>query len=292
MGGFCLQYRDMRYVRVAVHDLDRAIDFASTTFGLQLDTRAEGRAYLRSDARNYALCYTTGSEPAAVALTVGSETDLLERAETLRLHGFNVQWLEDDACLVRQVKKAVSVTAPNGVMVEVVWRPLTSGWRYHGPRDAGIIGLQAVALASGDVTADEVFWTKGMGLTVTDWAGDATFLALDDAHHRIAIYPSDNNGILGVTWAVESKNNVMTNWYHLQNSQAPIVAGPGRQPTSNAIFVTTRTPDGLLMSYAAETDEGPHIQQRGPRQFADDADSHCAWGSPTKQSEFLGGPKS
>ena len=28
--------------------------------------------------------------------------------------------------------------APNGVAVGIVWRPLTSGRRYHGTRNAGI----------------------------------------------------------------------------------------------------------------------------------------------------------
>lgn len=123
---------------------------------------------------------------------------------------------------------------------------------------------------------------------MTDWAGDTAYLALDEAHHRVALYPSTRDGILGATWAVEGKDNIMTNWYFLQKAQAPIVAGPGRQPTSNAMFLTTRGPRGLLMSYAAETDAGAHIMQRGPRQFPATAASHCAWGSPTEQPEFLG----
>jgi 2,3-dihydroxy-p-cumate/2,3-dihydroxybenzoate 3,4-dioxygenase len=189
----------------------------------------------------------------------------------------------------RQAKAAVGVIAPNGVTVEILWRPLTSGWRYHGPRDAGIVGFQAVSLATTNIAADEAFWTKGLGLTVSDWAGDTAYLALDEAHHRVALYPSTRDGILGATWAVESKDNIMANWYFLQKAQVPIVAGPGRQPASNAMFVTARGPRGLLMSYAAETDAGPHIAARGPRQFADTAGSHCAWGSHTEQPEFLGG---
>ena len=70
------------------------------------------------------------------------------------------------------------------------------------PRDAGITGFQAVQLACTDITANETFWTEGLGARVSDWAGDATFLAIDAAHHRVALYPSERNGILGAVWAV------------------------------------------------------------------------------------------
>ncbi|HEV7414837.1 MAG TPA: VOC family protein [Tianweitania sediminis] len=186
------------------------------------------------------------------------------------------------------MKAGIVVTAPNGVEVELVWRPMTSGWRYHGPRDAGITGFQAVQLACKDITRNEEFWVDGIGARVTDWAGDAAFLAIDDAHHRIALYPSDNDGILGAVWSVESINNVMQGWYHLQSHQLPIVHGPGRQPTSGAIFVTTKGPGGIFYTYAAETEEGPQIKARGSRQFPAQALSHCSWGSPSSAPEFMG----
>lgn len=284
-----VRYHDLRYLRVEVEDLDAAARFASELFGLQPADRTESRAMFRSDARNYAICFSHRCDGEAIALTVAESADLDRVAERLTAAGHSPRRLEAAAAATRQAKEVLSVAAPNGVTVEIVWRPLTSGWRYHGPRDAGIVGLQAVSLASTDITAEEAFWTRGLGLTVTDWAGDAVYLALDEAHHRVALYPSARDGILGATWAVESKNDIMANWYFLQKAQVPIAAGPGRQPASNAIFVTARGPRGLLMSYAAEIDAGPHIAARGPRQFPDIAASHCAWGSPTDQPEFGGG---
>jgi 2,3-dihydroxy-p-cumate/2,3-dihydroxybenzoate 3,4-dioxygenase len=284
-----VRYRDLRYLRVEVDDLDAATRFAADLFGLQPADRDEARAMFRSDARNYSICFSRAQDGEAVALTVGEAADLDRVAARLNDAGYSSRRLDAAQAATRQAKQVLAVTAPNGVAVEIVWRPLTSGWRYHGPRDTGIVALQAVSLATTDVAADEAFWTRGLGLTVTDWAGDTAYLALDEAHHRVALYPSQRNGILSVTFAVEDKNNVMTNWYFLQKAQVPIVAGPGRQPASNAMFVTTRGPRGLLMSYAAETDTGPHIIARGPRQFPDVASSHCGWGSPTEQPEFLGG---
>lgn len=282
-------YRDLRYLRVCVEDLDAAAGFAANAFGLQAVETDDSNAYFRSDPRNYALCYTTAENGNAVALSVARNEDLDAAQE--RLAAYGPRRLNAEEALQRQVKAGLSVAAPNGVLIEIVWRPLTSGWRYHGPRDAGITGFQAVQMACTDIAANEAFWTEGIGAEVSDWAGEAVFLRIDEAHHRIALYPSERNGILGSTWTVETINNVMQNWYFLQKSQLPIVHGPGRQPTSGAIFVTTRGPGGIHYTYAAETEHGPQIAARGPRQFADAALSHCAWGSPTTAPEFTGGPE-
>jgi len=282
-------YRDLRYLRVSVEDLDSAAGFAAGAFGLQSVETDDSSAYFRSDARNYALCYSTAGNGNAVALTVARVEDLNAAQE--RLAAYGPRRLTAEEALERQVKAGLSVAAPNGVLVELVWRPLTSGWRYHGPRDAGITGFQAVQMACTDIAANEAFWTDGIGAEVSDWAGEAVFLRIDEAHHRIALYPSKRDGILGATWAVETINNVMQNWYFLQKCQLPIVHGPGRQPTSGAIFVTTSGPGGIHYTYAAETEHGPQIAARGPRQFADAALSHCAWGSPSTVPEFTGGPE-
>ncbi|MDT0684563.1 VOC family protein [Roseicyclus sp. F158] len=282
------EFRDLRYVRVEVEDLDAATHFSADVFGLQPADRDGARAMFRSDERNYALCCSSAGDGEAVALTVGSLAALEDVRARLEGEGIAVSDLDKDQAVARQVKAGIAASAPNGVAVEIVWRPMTSGWRYHGPRDAGICSFQSVSMACADIAANERFWTGALGLRIADWAGDAVFLALDDAHHRIALYPSSKDGLLGATWAVEDKNFVMGGWYALKARQAPIVAGPGRQPTSGAMFVTTRAPFGLLMSYVCEMEEGPELAERGPRQFADAAASHCAWGSPTDQAEFLG----
>lgn len=278
-------YRDLRYVRLSVDDLDSATNFASDVFGLQRADRGDTQAYLRSDMRNYSLCLAT--EPGqAVALTVATDSDLSLREE--KLSRWQPRRLSAAECAMRQIKAGLSVRAPNGVDVELVWRPMTSGWRYHGPRDAGITGFQAVQLACSDIRANEEFWTAGIGAAVSDWAGDAAFLRIDDAHHRIALYPSTNDGILGLTWAVEDINCVMRGWYHFMATQVPIVHGPGRQPTSNAIFVSAKGPAGIIFSYASDTEHGSEIGARGPRQFPDESRSHDIWGSVCKAPEFLG----
>lgn len=282
-----LQYRDLRYLRVPVEDLGAAANFASDIIGLQAADRDSENARFRSDARNYALCYTVKAGPAALALTVARLDDLDQMLE--QLQEWQPRRLTEEECAERQIKSGITVLAPNGIAVELVWRPMTSGWRYHAPRDAGITEFQAVQLACKNVSANEDFWIKGIGAAVSDWVGDVAFLRIDEAHHRIALYPSKRDGVLGATWAVEGINQVMQGWYYFQSRQVPVVHGPGRQPASNAIFVTASGPGGIYYSYAAETESGAHIAARGPRQFTDNPASHCGWGSPTTVPEFMGG---
>lgn len=284
-----MKYRDLRYLRVAVDNLDEAARFARDVFGLQAADRDDLRAMFRSDDRNYSLCLSTAGDGEAIALTVASAGDLDTLETRLSDAGHAPRRLSADEAASRQARAALTVQAPNGVAVEIVWRPLTSGWRYHGPRDAGITGFGCVQLACTDIAANEAFFVRGLGLTVSDWAGDAAYLALDEAHHRIALYPSDRDGILGAAYEVDARDSLMRNWYFIQKSQLPVVAGPDRQAASGAIYVTTRGPRGLLMTYMTGMEKGPQIAARGPRQFADTAESHGLWGSITEQPEFLGG---
>ncbi len=284
-----IRYRDLRYLRVSVDDLDAAARFATDVFGLQAADRDDAHAMFRSDARNYSICFSTAGDGDAVALTVAREEDLETVAARLDGAGFSPSKLTEAEAATRQAKAALAVTAPNGVAVEIVWRPLHSGWRYHAPRDAGIVEFNSVQMACTDVVANEAFWTKGLGLRVSDWAGDTAYLALDAAHHRVALYPSDRDGILGACWEVDDKDSIMRNWYFMQKSQLPVIAGPDRQAASRAMYVTTGGPRGLLMSYITDMETGPQIAERGPRQFANAARSHGIWGSVTEQAEFLGG---
>ena len=280
-----VSFRDLRYIRVPVADLDMAGSYASDILGLKLEDRSDTALYFRSDARNYALCYSTADE-AGVALTVALRADLDAIAERLTAAGYAPDRLTEDACRARQIKAGIVAMAPNGVAVEIVWRPMTSGWPFHGTRLTGITGFQAVQLACTDIESNEAFWTDGIGAEVSDWAGQAVFLRIDDSHHRIALYPSPRDGLLGATWGVAETNDVMRNWYFLQARQQPIAHGPGRQPTSGAAFVTAKGPGDMLYSYATPMEAAP---ANGPRQFPDEALSHCAWGSPTDQPEFKGG---
>lgn len=275
--------RELRYIRRQVDDLGAACRFAEDTFGLMAEDRTETEAYFRADRRFYSLCLTT-ELPSAVGFSVPHENDLNTFRESFEAAGHSVSMLEGEDAARRGIKCGLAVVAPNGITLELIWRHLESGRPYHGSRDTGLCGFSAVQLAATDAQADAGFW-QAAGLAVSDYAGEATFLGLGDEHHQVAVYPSSRDGLLGAIWQVDHVDNVMRHWHTLLDRQVMIAHGPGRQPTSGAAFLTAATPDGFLMSYATRMDPPP---AGGPRQFRDEAKSHCAWGSPSAIAEFKG----
>ena len=260
---------------------------AQRILGLQLIEKSDEQATFRSDFRDHTLVYEVG-DPAqqSVGLEVRTQ-DVLDRAvAVLAANGITATAANADALARRKARAMASFRDRSGNTFELVVRPETSGWRYFPSRDAGITGLAAVALRSTSNGADEALWTTLFNGRVSDWVGDAAFIRFDDAHHRLALHPSNRGGVLAVEYAVEGLNQIMQAMYFLQSAQVKIVHGPGRRPTSDQIFLTFAGPEDMLFSYVAE---GARIIENGahrPHQFARKRLSFCVWGSESTVPEF------
>jgi 2,3-dihydroxy-p-cumate/2,3-dihydroxybenzoate 3,4-dioxygenase len=277
----------LRYVRLATRDLSAAVDFAGHVLGLQVVTRGENTACFRSDMRDHTLAFFLGeSTESAVGFEIHGRAQFDAAITELSQHGIEATVGTEQACAARNVRALASFRDPCGNMIELVLRPLNSGWRHFPARDAGIVGLHGVALRSPDAPACEALWTTLFNGRVSDWIGEAVFLRFDQAHHRLAYYPSGGKGILSIDFSVENVDLLMRNNYFLQSAQVKIVHGPGRRPTSNQIFVTFAGPDETLFSFVTDgaeiTDETTHR----PRQFPRTGSSFCAWGSESDIREF------
>jgi 2,3-dihydroxy-p-cumate/2,3-dihydroxybenzoate 3,4-dioxygenase len=282
-----IEIEQLRYVRLGTRNLASAIDFAQRILGLQLIDKTDEQATFRSDFRDHTLVYEIGDPSRqAVGLEVRTQAALDATVAALEAKGISVA-MGDAAALKRRKARAMgSFCDRSGNTFELVVRPETSGWRYFPARDAGVTGLEAVALRTTSNGADEALWTTLFNGRVSDWIGDAAFIRFDAAHHRLALHPSDRAGVLAIEYAVEGINQLMQSMYFLQSAQVKIVHGPGRRPTSGQMFLTFAGPDDMLFSYVAEgtriADEAAHR----PRQFARRRDSFCAWGSESTVPEF------
>ena len=77
--------------------------------------------------------------------------DLDTVLEGLRGLGLSAMRAPAEDCILRKVKDMISFTDFSGNRIELVVRPLNSGWRYFPSRDAGIKGLADVILRSIDI---------------------------------------------------------------------------------------------------------------------------------------------
>lgn len=278
--------RALRYVRISCADLSETSMFVRDIVGLEPAGANDKMAYFRSDFRAYSLCLVGGDNGSAIGLSVADEEDLLALEHRLSAHEVEYHRGTEAECHERMVKALVSCSAPNGVLVEFVWRPLESGWRYFPSRDAGIVDFEGVSLRCRDVQANEKFWTEVVGLMVADWVGETAYLQMDDAHHRIALHPSETDGVLAITYEVEGINNVMQTQYFAEAQQVKIVHGPGRQPVSGQIFVTIQGPSDLLFTFGTEMERNDAGSPQPPRQFPHTPRSYCSWGSRSELKEY------
>jgi 2,3-dihydroxy-p-cumate/2,3-dihydroxybenzoate 3,4-dioxygenase len=278
----------LRYVRLGTGDLAAAAQFARHILGLEQVDVDDTQVLFRSDFRDHTLAFTKDSpREQSVGFELRDLATLERAADVLARHGYEVVHGPAEAAARRKVKSLLSFRDETDVTIELVVRPLHSGWRYFPSRDAGITGLEAVAMRSPALDRSEALWTKVLTGKVSDWIGDAAFIRFDDRHHRLALYPATTGGILAVEYGVESVDQLMQSSYFLQESQVRIVHGPGRRPASGQMFVTFVGPEGVLFSYVAEGERIVDGQHR-PRQFRRHPKSFCAWGSRSEVAEFQG----
>jgi len=277
------------YVRHAVSEPQACARFVSDIFGLQQVADQNGELAFRSDDRYRTVSLSSDQDDgASVGIEVWDDAALQEIGDRLREHGFAVRSASMDECRRRYVQSALLANDASGNRIDLVTRPCRSGRRYFPPRDAGILQFQGIGLRSTDHARDLTFW-RLVGAEVTDWVGDIAYLRIDSLHHRVALYPSRQNGLLYAAFEVEALDQIMQNSYFMQQNQVNIVQGPGRQSASRQIFLHVEGPDGLIFSYVngmAELDGKP----RAARQFPLAATSLCDWGSESKDVPELQAP--
>jgi 2,3-dihydroxy-p-cumate/2,3-dihydroxybenzoate 3,4-dioxygenase len=281
---------DIGYTRLGTGDLEAATRFACDVLGLQLAREDGGARYFRSDARDHTLVYFDG-DPGDH--TLGFElrsVDALEvAAATLSDAGLSIRWGNADDCEKRQLGSFVAFRDLTGNAIELVVRAQCADTRAFVPgRAVGITGFSHVGLCSTDPVRDERFWVDMLGARVSDRIGDAALLRIDEVHHKIALFQSKRPGIQHVNHQVADVDDLMRSWYFLRRQGVRIVFGPGRHPTSGAVFLYFEGPDGMVFEYStgvrtiAPEEEASHR----PRQFPSTADSFCMWGAIPDIAEF------
>jgi 2,3-dihydroxy-p-cumate/2,3-dihydroxybenzoate 3,4-dioxygenase len=282
-----IHLHDIRYVRIGTRDLDQAVSFATRILGLELGERDARAAYLRSDDRDHTLVYLAGpADEHAIGFEMRSRDELEAAAAELEAAGHPVHMGSQAECEARRVAAFVSFKEPSGATIDLVSGPWHSGRRYFPSRDAGITGFSHIGLYTRSPARDEKFWTGLSNAKVSDWIGEAPLLRIDAIHHKMALFPSTRSGVQHINHQVAGIDDVMRSYYFLREQGVPIRFGPGRHPTSGAMFLYFEGPDGMTYEYSTGvrsiTDEA-HYQ---PRRFPFKSTSFCAWGSKPDIPEF------
>ena len=291
-----IDLHDIRYLRIGTPDLDSAVEYATKIVGLQLAARDAKAAYFRSDkapvrgdTRDHTLVYFEGeANDHVVGFDLKNPDDLDAAAAELEKAGHPVRQGTQDECEQRRVRAFVASKDPSGNKIEIVARPYHSGLRYHPTRDAGITHFSHIGLRTSNAARDEAFWTRLCNARVSDWIGDAPLLRIDTVHHSLALFPSLQPGVQHINHQVEDVDDVMRSYYFLREKGVKIVFGPGRHPSSSAVFLYFEGPDGMVYEYSVGV---KHIRPEDeaayrPRQFPFAPESFCMWGARPDIAEF------
>jgi 2,3-dihydroxy-p-cumate/2,3-dihydroxybenzoate 3,4-dioxygenase len=281
-----IELKGLRYVRLGTGDLEIAAAYAREILGLESVRREADSIYLRGDDRDHTLVYCEG-DPADHA-TGWEVADLDAAAAELEANGIRVNLGTRSECEKRYVEGFVSLTDPSGNRHELVVGTRASATRFSPSRDSGVWSFSHIGLRTTDAARDEAFWTAIMGARVSDRIGAAPLLRIDEVHHRVALFPSQRPGVQHVNHQVHGVDDVMRSYYFLRERGVKIVFGPGRHPTSGAVFLYFEGPDGMVYEYSTgvrliKPEDEPGHQ---PRQFPFAPESFCMWGSRPDIPEF------
>lgn len=284
-----IQLRDIRYVRLGTPDLEAAKRYATGVVGLETAREVGKSIYFRSDNRDHTLVYFEGDPTDhATGFELPDGDALNAAAAFLESQQVAVRSGTKEESEKRAVEEFASFRDPSGNLIELVVRPHHSGRRHFPSLDGGITGFSHIGLRSQDPVRDERFWTGVMGARVSDRIGVAPLLRIDPVHHRIALFPSNRPGVQHVNHQVESIDDIMRAWYRLKDAGVRIVFGPGRHPTSGAMFLYFEGPDGMVYEYSSGVRSIPPEEEASyrPRQFPMTSSSFCMWGSKPDIPEF------
>jgi 2,3-dihydroxy-p-cumate/2,3-dihydroxybenzoate 3,4-dioxygenase len=285
-----IELQDIAYVRAGVTDLERATRFAVDVVGLDPVACGPGVTYLRADHRHHCLALLESPQPGvhASAFSLRDEAELDAAEGELHDYGCTVWRGSEEQARHRHVRNFIAFDDPFGNHVELVTgqstlaRPI-----YFGRPAAGISEFGHICLDARDVRAAHAFWSTVFNAKVSDWIGDAACLMrIDPVHHKLAFFQNhDGPGLCHINFQVNTLDDVMRNWRFLQHNDIHILHGPGRHPTSTAIFVYFLGPDNLTYEYSYGVQRIGDDRAWTPRMFdLEEQGSIDMWLGPTQRT--------
>lgn len=286
-----IDLHDIRYVRLGTRDLEGAVRYAHDILGLAEGGRSgnpkNGQCvYLRSDARDHTLAYFDGDpRDHTVGFDLRAGVALDDAAAELERLGHPVHRGSAEECAQRRVDAFVSFRDPSGNRIDLLAPTPQAGRPFTPTRPVANTGFSHVGLRSTDPVRDEAFWTQVLSAKVSDRIGQAPLLRIDAVHHKIALFPSSFAGVQHVNHQVASIDDIMQSWYFLRERGVRTVFGPGRHPTSGAMFLYFEGPDGMVYEYSSGVRLVTDPDEQ-PRQFPFEPASFCMWGARPDIAEF------
>ncbi|MEG3167961.1 VOC family protein [Sphingomonas sp. LB3N6] len=241
----------LRSVDFHVPDVDRAVDFYTRVWGLDLADRSGGSAWLRATGSDCHVLALHGGDAACRSTTyrAAPAADL----EALAWHM---------AAATGSTARAIGPINDHGGGIGFAARDRvgrTVRVVQHDDRATPLPGDQGrperlahVNINSDDVARDIGFYVEGMGFKLTDRSKMMGFVRTNSDHHTVVIADAPVNTLNHVAFLLPSWEGVMIASGRMVDRGDPIGWGPGRHGPGDNVFAYFVSPDGFVVEHTAE----------------------------------------
>jgi catechol 2,3-dioxygenase-like lactoylglutathione lyase family enzyme len=241
---------DLANVHLLVPDLDKAVKFYTSVWGLIEASHLDGVVYLRG----------SGSDPYLVALHAG------DRAAVVSV-GLRADPSADLAALRQRTVEAGAKAGPiapvsafgGGVGFAFLDRgsrrfTIVQGDERPEPMDAPLTPrrLAHVNINTADVEAELAFYQDGLGCVITDRTNIMSFLRANDDHHIIVLATDTIDTLNHIAFLQDDLESVMKASGRMVDAGYPVAWGPGRHGPGDNVFNYFIDPFGFVIEHTAE----------------------------------------
>jgi 2,3-dihydroxy-p-cumate/2,3-dihydroxybenzoate 3,4-dioxygenase len=246
---------DLRFVGLAVPDLQAERHFFGTLWGLTEAAEADGMVYFAAAGSPHH--HVIRIRPNAVGMTDVIGFSAASRADVDSLAG---QAVSAGGTLIHSPRPLAGPGGgygfrffdPDGHAIEVAAEVAERKPRDLHKGDSIPIGLSHIVLHSPQVAGLAAFYQHGLGLRVSDWIADfMCFMRCNPAHHRFAILPGAP-ALNHIAFDMLSVDEMMRGLARMIRSKVPLTWGPGRHTAGDNTFSYFMTPNGNQVEYTSD----------------------------------------
>jgi catechol 2,3-dioxygenase-like lactoylglutathione lyase family enzyme len=235
-------------------DVAKQAEYYTEVLGLSEVGKSNGTVYLggKIDPHSVVLKHGGAARCTAIGFQLGHDQDLAAFGKQVAGHGIKVDTATDPE---PGIATAVSFDDFKGTRLTVYAQREPSHQGYTGK------GIQPhklghVAFHVADVKACTDWYTKVLGLRVSDWMGDFfSFLRCDRDHHTINLVGTGQNAHHHTAFELRDWGHMQTSSDFLSQKGFKIIWGPGRHGIGHNLFTYHRGPNGLITEFFCELDQ-------------------------------------
>ncbi|MEM7034732.1 MAG: VOC family protein [Chloroflexota bacterium] len=275
-----IHIKKLSHVALNVRDIEAQTSFYRDFVGLEETTRDEaGRVYLRCNSDHHQVVLIPAEESGMdhYALEVNGDTDLDMAMANLTETGIPYQ---SDASSELGQRSSLRFQDPLGFTVELV-TGLEQVSPHYGARAVQPRKFQHITFRTPDPQVGAEFYTKILGLRISDWVGeDFVWLRCNPDHHGVAISRYPQQKMHHIAFEVKDMAELVHQAEYLAKHNHILLYGPGRHGPGNNLFIYFHDQEKNIVEFAADIQQIWDDEAHTPKVWDPNERWSNQWGTP------------